>query len=156
MHESIRNQLQCVTTVEPETFDLHKIVIPKIMSKWEYIAYTLSYDIATTQAIKEQEYGYPKKFCQSLFKNWLITNNGAKPKVWSTLLDALTQLTQIDEISADITEDITAEVKQLNGGHEGYVPQGMYIRICMCRLFLPLLLYSIAMVYVTVLSMYLL
>ena len=41
-----------------------------------------------------------------------MTNNGAKagPKVWSTLLHALKEA---EEISADITKDIIAEVKQL-------------------------------------------
>ena len=41
-----------------------------------------------------------------------MTNNGAKadPKVWSTLLHALKE---VDEISADIKEDIIAKVKQL-------------------------------------------
>ena len=41
-----------------------------------------------------------------------MTNNGTKagPKVWYTLLHALKE---VDEISADITEDIIAKVKQL-------------------------------------------
>ena len=41
-----------------------------------------------------------------------MTNNGteAGPKVWSTLLDALKKVKSL----ANITEDIIAEVKQLN------------------------------------------
>ena len=92
--------------------DLTKIVIPKIMNQWEYIAETLYYDLAVIEAIKEKEGKDPKKCCRQFFKDWLMTNNGAKagPKVWSTLLDALKK---VNEISADITKDIIAEVKQL-------------------------------------------
>ena len=41
-----------------------------------------------------------------------MTNYGAKagPKVWTTLVHALKE---VDEISADITEDIIAKVKQV-------------------------------------------
>ena len=94
-------------------FDLTKTVIPKIMNEWEYIAEALRYDLATIKAIKEREREDPKKCCRELFKDWLMTNNGAEagPKVWSTLLDALKQ---VDEIATDITENIIAAVKQLN------------------------------------------
>ena len=93
-------------------FDLTKIVIPKIMNEWEYIAEALRYDLATIQAIKEKGGKDPKKCCRELFKDWLMTNNGAKagPKVWSTLFKILKV---VDEISADITEDIITKVKQL-------------------------------------------
>ena len=93
-------------------FDLTKIVISKIMNEWEDIAHALHYDLATIKAIKETERGDPRKCCREFFKDWLMTNSGAKagPKVWSTLLHALKQ---VDEISADITEDIITKVKQL-------------------------------------------
>ena len=93
-------------------FDLQKIVISRIMTEWEYVAEALRYDIPTIKAIKEKERGDPKKCCREFFMDWLETNNGAKagPKVWSTLLDVLKE---VDAISADITEAIIAEVKQL-------------------------------------------
>ena len=94
-------------------FDLTKIVIPKIMNQWEYIAEALRYDLAIIEAIKDKEREDPKKCCRKFFKDWLMTNNGAKagPKVWSTLLNALKE---VDEIASDITENIIANVKQLN------------------------------------------
>ena len=94
-------------------FDLTNIVIPKIMNKWEYIADALYYDLSIVEAIKMREHENPKQCCREFFKDWLMTNNGARagPKVWSTLLDALKK---VDEISADIIENITEKVKQLN------------------------------------------
>ena len=93
-------------------FDLTKIVIPNIMNEWEYITEALHYDLAIIKSIKDKEREDPKKCCQELFKDWLMTNNGAKagPKVWTTLVHALKE---VDEISADITEDIIAKVKQV-------------------------------------------
>ena len=93
-------------------FDLTKIVISKIMNEWEYIAEALQYDLATIKAIKDKQHEDPKKCCREFFRDWLMTNNGAKagPKVWSTLLDALKQ---VNEISADITKDIKAKVEQI-------------------------------------------
>ena len=98
--------------IEPEMFDLQKIVIPKIMNVWEYVAEALRYDIPTIQAIKNKEHEDPKKCCREFFKDWLTTKNGARagPKVWSTLFDALKA---VDEISTDTAEAIIAEVNQL-------------------------------------------
>lgn len=82
------------------------------MNEWEYIAEALRYDLATIKFIKEKEGKDPKKCCREFFKDWLMTNNGAKagPKVWSTLLDTLKE---VDEIADDIIEDIIGKVKQL-------------------------------------------
>ena len=93
-------------------FDLTKFVIVKIMNEWKYIAEALRYDLVTIKAIRERNREDSKKCCREFFEDWLMTNNGARagPKVWSTLLDALKQ---VDEISADIVEDIITQVKQL-------------------------------------------
>ena len=93
-------------------FDLIKIVIPRIMNEWEYVAYGFRYDLATIESIKEKGREKPKKCCEELFKDWLRTDHGASagPKTWSTLLDVLKE---IDDIGADIKDDITMNVLQL-------------------------------------------
>lgn len=93
-------------------FDLRKIVIPKIMNEWEFVAEAFYYDLATITAIKQTQQNDPRKCCGEIFKDWLTTNHGAKagPKVWSTLLE---KLKEIDEISADVTVDIIAKLKHL-------------------------------------------
>ena len=100
------------TPIGPDMFDLVKVVIPRIMWEWEYIAEALRYDLATIEGIKEKERENPKRCCREFFKDWLTTNNGAKagPKTWSTLLDVLKE---VDEISSDSIEDIIEKVKQL-------------------------------------------
>ena len=93
-------------------FDLTKIVIPKIMNEWEYVAEALRYDIPTIRSIKERGHGDPKRCCREFFIDWLESNRGAKasPKVWSTLLNTLKE---VDEIADETIEEITAEVKKL-------------------------------------------
>ena len=93
-------------------FDLTKIVIPKVLNDWQYIAEALRYDLATIKSIKEREGRDPKRCCREFFIDWLTTNNGAKagPKVWSTLIEVLKE---IDEIATDTIEDIIVKVKQL-------------------------------------------
>ena len=92
-------------------FDLIKIVIPKIMVKWEYVAHAFHYDLPTVISIKQKEREDPKECCWEFFTDWLTTNHGARagPKTWSTLLDVLKTI----DIAADVIEDITEEVQQL-------------------------------------------
>ena len=90
--------------------NLNKIVVPKVSAEWEDIAYALQYDIATVEQISKKHNEDPKKCCKELFKNWLISNNGVKPKNWQTLLD---KLKEIDDLYS-ITEDITKELTQID------------------------------------------
>ena len=93
--------------------DLTKIVIPKVMNEWEYIAEVLCYDLPTIKAISEKERNDPKRCCREFFKDWLMTNNGVRagPKVWSTLLTALKE---VNEISVATREDIFIKVQALD------------------------------------------
>ena len=106
------NSYTYITHVEPEMFDLIKIVIPKIMNEWMYIAFAMRYDDAVIISIKEKGRDDPKKCCEEFFMNWRTTDNGAEagPKTWSTLLDVLEQ---VDDIAVDIKNDITKKVLQL-------------------------------------------
>ena len=86
--------------------------MPKIIDQWEYVAEAFLYDFTTIEAIKERGGGDPKQCCREFFKDWLTTDHGNKvgPQVWSTLLDILNE---VDEISAEITDDIATQVKQI-------------------------------------------
>ena len=82
------------------------------MDKWEYVAEAFRFEIADIETIKEKGKGDPKKCCREFFKDWLGSNRGAKagPKMWSTLLDTLKE---VDEIEAGTVEEITAKVMLL-------------------------------------------
>ena len=93
-------------------FELNKIVIPRIMNEWQYLAKALCFDVPIIMAIKEKERGDPKSCCREFFREWLSTYQGAKAgqKIWSTLLDALKK---VDEIPDSITQEIIEKVMQL-------------------------------------------
>ena len=86
--------------------DLNRIVVPKVSAEWEDIAYALQYDIPTVEKITENNKGNPTKCCKELFKNWLVTGNGAKPKIWQTLLDKLKEIEELHGVTEDITEKL--------------------------------------------------
>ena len=52
--------------IKPEMFDLIKIVIPKIMNEWEYVAYAFRYDVATVKAIKQKAKRESKRMLQRI------------------------------------------------------------------------------------------
>ena len=93
-------------------FDLTKIVIPKIMNEWEYVAEAFRYSIQDIKVIREKGHGDLKRCCREFFIDWLESKRGAKagPKVWSTLLDTLKV---VDEIADETVEEITTKVKKL-------------------------------------------
>ena len=70
----------CITLLEPLMVDLQKIVIPKIMTKWEELAEALNFDSELIEAIKQKEREDPKKCYRQFFKDWLGTGYGTNPK----------------------------------------------------------------------------
>ena len=86
--------------------DIIEIVIPKIQAEWEDVAYALRYQIPTVNAIKAKYNDNPKKCCKELFKDWLSTNHGASPKIWSTLLDKLKKVEDLAAARDEIMEEL--------------------------------------------------
>ena len=90
--------------------DLNRIVVPLVFEEWEDIAFALQYDIPTVEKINVKCKENPTKCCKELFKNWLTTDDGAKPKIWQTLMD---KLKEIEEL-AGVTEDIMERLIQMD------------------------------------------
>ena len=84
--------------------DLNKIVVPKVSAEWEDIAFALRYDISVVKQISIKHREDPKKCCKELFKDWLVTSNGVKPKIWQTLLNKLENMEELYSITKDIIE----------------------------------------------------
>ena len=92
--------------LEPEMCDLNEIVVPKVSTKWEDIAYQLHYEIPIVDEINTKHKEDPKRCCKELFKDWLTTSNGVEPKIWQTLLDKLKKMKDLYAITKDITEEL--------------------------------------------------
>ena len=91
--------------------DLLKFVVPEIQAHWENVAYiALCYDIQTVNTIRCKHQSNVKKCCQELFKIWLMTAHGVKPKTWSTFI---AQPKTVEELTS-ATEEIENKLKDLN------------------------------------------
>ena len=86
--------------------DFNTIVVPKVSAQWEDIAYALDYEIPTVDRINKKHNADPTLCCKELFKDWLVTNNGVKPKIWKTLLDKLKELKQLNAVTEEITKEL--------------------------------------------------
>ena len=87
-------------------WDLIKIVIPKTKSEWEYLAYSLQYDVATVRAIKK-DCKDSEQCCKTLFEDWLSTPHGASPKSWSTLLQKIEEVDNLFTTADDIRKELS-------------------------------------------------
>lgn len=91
-----------VLFVEPEMWELSKILIPKIQAHWKDVAYiSLHYDVPKVKSIEEKHQNYPKKCCCELFEDWLCTCKEDDSKTWETLLK---QLKEVEELTASVEE----------------------------------------------------
>ena len=88
-------------------YDLNKIVVPKISADWEdHVAYALQCDIPIIRSIQNKHNNNPKKCCKELLTDWLITNNNATPKSWSTLLDTFKDVEELAAARKSIIEEL--------------------------------------------------
>ena len=87
--------------------DILKIVIPKIAAQWEDVAYALRYKIETVYIIKEKHNGEPKACSRGLFIDWLSTNHGAEPKLWSVLLEKLGEIEELKTAAEEIEKELS-------------------------------------------------
>ena len=77
---------------------LIKVVIPKIQSEWEDVAYSMQYDINFVKTIKE-DCQNSEKCCKKLFEDWLTTSHGVMPKTWFVLLE---RIKEVDSLKATV------------------------------------------------------
>ena len=90
--------------------DLLEWVIPRIMDQWEEFADALHYETPITQSIKQKQHYDPQKCCRELFKDWLVSDRGDKPKEWSTVLKKLKEI----GLEEGIIEEIATNVMELH------------------------------------------
>ena len=85
---------------------LNEHVIPKIAAIWKQVADSLDFDICAIRNIEKKFQNDPLQSCDELMRDWLSTDVGIKPKVWSTLIAALKNIRQLTAVVEQIEEDI--------------------------------------------------
>ena len=97
--------MRCDVIAEAKMWELIKIVIPKVDTKWEDLAYCMRYKPGNVKAIKSESKN-AKEQCKKLFVNWLSTSNGPTPKTYLTLLSHIKEL----EVPATASEAIEKQL----------------------------------------------
>ena len=92
--------------------DFNTILVPKVAAHWENIAYALDYEISAVDQISSKHNENPTKCCRELFKDWLVTSNGVKPKIWQTLLDKLKELQDLDAVTEETIKELIQKDSQ--------------------------------------------
>ena len=99
--------MEDVLSKKPEMRHIIKIIIPKIKSKWEYVAYFMNYTIPAVKGFKTSD--DDACYC-NLFTDWLSTNNGIIPKTWCTLLKCIKDVEDLQVVAETIEEQILKEL----------------------------------------------
>jgi len=95
----------CVV-IEPNMRLLIRIVIPKIAFMWKTVADFLDYDISTIENIKQKYRDNCEECLDGLFRDWLSTNHGVKPKTWARLLERLKEIGQLATATSEIENEL--------------------------------------------------
>lgn len=95
--------------VEPKMSVLLKIVIPKVSTQWETLAYCLGFEIYKVKSIKETYSGNPEKCCKEVFVHWL-TSNSEGEKTWKVLLQTLKEITDLTAVTEQIEKELISDM----------------------------------------------
>ena len=84
------------------------IVLPRIASEWDKVAYCLEFSIYRIRIIQKKFRDDPEECCYHLLEEWIGTNQGVTPKNWSTLLSVLKHIKALTETGTchEIEEDL--------------------------------------------------
>ena len=99
-----------VDYIVPKMKLLHKIVIPKVSSKWKRVADFLEVEFSKIDMIQDKFKSDPNVCCEEALREWLRSDYGVQPKTWSTLIATLREIKEL----TTITEEIEQELKSKN------------------------------------------
>ena len=88
-----------------QMYELNEIVAPKIMGKWEQLAYCMRYEPGEVKAFKKDTNDL-KECCMELFSNWLTTDHGPTPKTYQTILNHIKKVKDLAAASKGIKKEL--------------------------------------------------
>jgi len=102
---SLSTSVSCFLTTAQDTINrrlIAGIVAPRISAYWDTVAAYLEYPIASTREIDRQCRGDPRQCCITLLEDWFTGKTGVEPKEWSTLVDVLSEISDIAAATQEI------------------------------------------------------
>ena len=94
-----------IVILDAQMFELIEIVAPKMMAEWESLAFCMRYTPTEVAAFNKDAKDL-KECCKNLFKNWLTTSHGPKPKTYQTLLKHIKKIKNLAEASEAIEKEL--------------------------------------------------
>ena len=85
---------------------LHQLVIPNVAAEWKMVADYLEFTLPLIKIIEERCRNDPVKCCTELFRQWLSSDYGVRPKTWSTLIETLKEITQLSTVTKEIEQKL--------------------------------------------------
>ena len=85
---------------------LHQLVIPNVAAEWKMVADYLEFTLPLIKIIEERCRNDPVKCCTELFRQWLSSDYGVRPKTWSTLIKTLKEITQLSTVTKEIEQKL--------------------------------------------------
>ena len=83
---------------------LNKIVVPRIRSEWEDVAYSMGYKFYDIKAIKKDCHHDSKECCQCLLSKWLTTSQNP---TWRELLEYIKDIKDLVAVAEEIEKLIS-------------------------------------------------
>ena len=86
-------------------------VVPRLATHWEQVGYALDLDKhgETVNIIKQDYPRSVEKCCQELFRRWLSGPGGKSPKTWDTLLQVISDISELTAIREELQEELQTQ-----------------------------------------------
>ena len=94
--------------VEPKMPMLLQIIVPKVATQWNKLAYNLDFETYRVKNIKETYSNNPEKCCQEVFEHWLTSTED--PKTWEILLQTLKKITELTAVTEQIEKELLSQI----------------------------------------------
>ena len=93
------------TFIEVQMWELTEIVIPKIKTHWDELAFSMRYGISDVEAFDKEGKDLHER-CKKLFVNWLTTNHGPEPKTYEILLQHIKKVSNLTIAAETIEKEL--------------------------------------------------
>ena len=109
---------------------MYKHVVNKLSPHWEILCDYLEYGVAKKKEFKCE--GDSKSCLVAVLEDWISTDNGKRPKTWSTFVEVLHEINQLTTNTGDLElSKVTNEV--INSLTVSRVPTGKsLLSVCVC------------------------
>ena len=97
---------------EAQMFELVNIVAPEVIANWETLAFCMRYTSAEVAGFEKDAGKDSKQCCVKLFRDWVTTDHGPKPKTYQTLLSHIKEINDLTNAYEKIKKELITKLKK--------------------------------------------